>query len=292
MNKRLITLGFIFLAVAVIAKSLFVIFKNIKIDDFHKAAVVFVMDSSASNQDMLPDEIKFTKSLCSILDPEDHIKILKVSQDSYLIYEGAPSDSKGITKAVEAFTKYDSKDYGTAYGEAIKKAHDGRMFIMKHMLSVLPGPRDHLSPYAPRIEKLKINPDKIGTVIGKGGETINKITAETGAEINISEDGLITISAVNTEAIDKALEWVKSLVEEPEVGKIYKGKVVSIKDFGAFVNILPGIDGMLHISQISDKHLDKVTDVLNVGDEVKVRLDAIDDKGRLSLSMKRVEQDK
>jgi polyribonucleotide nucleotidyltransferase len=176
--------------------------------------------------------------------------------------------------------------------EAIKKAHDGRMFIMKHMLSVLPGPRDHLSPYAPRIEKLKINPDKIGTVIGKGGETINKITAETGAEINISEDGLITISAVNTEAIDKALEWVKSLVEEPEVGKIYKGKVVSIKDFGAFVNILPGIDGMLHISQISDKRLDKVTDVLNVGDEVKVRLDAIDDKGRLSLSMKRVEQDK
>ena len=159
------------------------------------------------------------------------------------------------------------------------------------MLSVLPGPRDHLSPYAPRIEKLKINPDKIGTVIGKGGETINKITSETGAEINISEDGLITISAVNTEAIDKALEWVKSLVEEPEVGKIYKGKVVSIKDFGAFVNILPGIDGMLHISQISDKHLDKVTDVLNVGDEVKVRLDAIDDKGRLSLSMKRVEQD-
>lgn len=200
----------------------------------------------------------------------------------------------GTTEGITAL-QMDMKVHGlpvSVLSEAIKKAHDGRMFIMKHMLSVLPGPRDHLSPYAPRIEKLKINPDKIGTVIGKGGETINKITAETGAEINISEDGLITISAVNTEAIDKALEWVKSLVEEPEVGKIYKGKVVSIKDFGAFVNILPGIDGMLHISQISDKHLDKVTDVLNVGDEVKVRLDAIDDKGRLSLSMKRVEQDK
>ena len=199
----------------------------------------------------------------------------------------------GTTEGITAL-QMDMKVHGlpvSVLSEAIKKAHDGRMFIMKHMLSVLPGPRDHLSPYAPRIEKLKINPDKIGTVIGKGGETINKITAETGAEINISEDGLITISAVNTEAIDKALEWVKSLVEEPEVGKIYKGKVVSIKDFGAFVNILPGIDGMLHISQISDKHLDKVTDVLNVGDEVKVRLDAIDDKGRLSLSMKRVEQD-
>lgn len=200
----------------------------------------------------------------------------------------------GTTEGITAL-QMDMKVHGlpvSVLSEAIKKAHDGRMFIMKHMLSVLPGPRDHLSPYAPRIEKLKINPDKIGTVIGKGGETINKITAETGAEINISEDGLITISAVNTEAIDKALEWVKSLVEEPEVGKIYKGKVVSIKDFGAFVNILPGIDGMLHISQISDKRLDKVTDVLNVGDEVKVRLDAIDDKGRLSLSMKRVEQDK
>ena len=200
----------------------------------------------------------------------------------------------GTTEGITAL-QMDMKVHGlpvSVLSEAIKKAHDGRMFIMKHMLSVLEGPRDHLSPYAPRIEKLKINPDKIGTVIGKGGETINKITAETGAEINISEDGLITISAVNTEAIDKALEWVKSLVEEPEVGKIYKGKVVSIKDFGAFVNILPGIDGMLHISQISDKRLDKVTDVLNVGDEVKVRLDAIDDKGRLSLSMKRVEQDK
>ena len=200
----------------------------------------------------------------------------------------------GTTEGITAL-QMDMKVHGlpvSVLSEAIRKAHDGRMFIMNHMLSVLAGPRDHISPYAPRIEKLMINPDKIGAVIGKGGETINKITSETGAEINISEDGLITISAVNTEAIDKALEWVKSLVEEPEVGKIYKGKVVSIKDFGAFVNILPGIDGMLHISQISEKRLDKVTDALQVGDEIKVRLDAIDEKGRLSLSMRRVEQDK
>ena len=131
MNKRLVTLGLLILAVSLIGKLLFMAAKNIKVDDFHKAAVVFVMDSSASNQDMLPDEIKFTKSLCSILEPEDHIKILKVSQDSYLIYEGAPSDSKGITKAVEAFTKYDSKDYGTAYGEAIKKALDHCLTMKK-----------------------------------------------------------------------------------------------------------------------------------------------------------------
>ena len=196
----------------------------------------------------------------------------------------------GTTEGITAL-QMDMKVHGlpvSVLSEAIKKAHDGRMFIMKHMLSVLAGPRDHISPYAPRIEKLMINPDKIGTVIGKGGETINKITAETGAEINIEENGLITVSAADNEKITKALDWIKSLVEEPEPGKIYKGKVVTIKDFGAFVNILPGIDGMLHISQISDKRLEKVTDALQVGDEINVRLDAIDEKGRLS--MKGVDQ--
>ena len=198
----------------------------------------------------------------------------------------------GTTEGITAL-QMDMKVHGlpvSVLSEAIKKAHNGRMFIMNHMLSVLAGPRDHLSPYAPRIEKLMINPDKIGTVIGKGGETINKITAETGAEINIEENGLITVSAADNDKIQKALDWIKSLVEEPEPGKIYKGKVVTIKDFGAFVNILPGIDGMLHISQISDKRLAKVTDALQVGDEINVRLDAIDDKGRLSLSMKGVDQ--
>ena len=101
---------------------------------------------------------------------------------------------------------------------------------------------------------------------------------------------MITVSGTDAAKIERAVEWIKSLVEEPEVGKIYTGKVVNIKDFGAFVNIMPGIDGMLHISQISDKRVEKVEDVLKLGDEVKVRLEAIDDKGRLSLSMKRVEQ--
>ena len=198
----------------------------------------------------------------------------------------------GTTEGITAL-QMDMKVHGlpvSVLSEAIKKAHDGRMFIMKHMLSVLDAPRDHLSPYAPRIEKLMVNPDKIGTIIGKGGETINKITSETGAEINIEENGLITVAAADADKIEKALNWIKSLVEEPEPGKIYKGKVVSIKDFGAFVNILPGIDGMLHISQISEKRLAKVTDALQVGDEINVRLDAIDDKGRLSLSMKGVDQ--
>ena len=158
------------------------------------------------------------------------------------------------------------------------------------MLSVLPGPREKISDHAPQIEKLTINPDKIGAVIGKGGETINKITSETGATVDIAEDGLVTIAGTNSESINKAVEWVKSLTEEPEVGKIYTGKVVAIKDFGAFVNILPGIDGMLHISQISDKRLDKVEDALKMGQEVKGKLTAIDDKGKMSLTMKGVEQ--
>lgn len=130
-NKRLIIIGLLILAIALIGKLLFLGLKNIKIDDFHKAAIIFVIDSSASNQKMLPDEIKFTKSLCSILDPEDEIKILKVSEESYLIYEGSPSDSKGMTKALDAFTKYDPKDYGTAYGLGLKKAFDHCLTMKK-----------------------------------------------------------------------------------------------------------------------------------------------------------------
>ena len=174
--------------------------------------------------------------------------------------------------------------------KAILTSKKGREHILRHMLSVISKPKAELSPYAPRIEKLKINPEKIGAIIGKGGETINKITSETGAEVDIKEDGLITISSSNAEKIEKALNWIKSLVEEPEVGKIYRGKVVSIKDFGAFVNILPGIDGMLHISQISEKRTEKVTDVLSQDQEIWVKLDKIDEKGRLNLTMKGVKQ--
>ncbi len=198
----------------------------------------------------------------------------------------------GTTEGITAL-QMDMKVHGLPIDileKAIAQSHEGRMFILDHMLSVISGPREKISDHAPQIEKLMINPDKIGSVIGKGGETINKITSETGATVDIAEDGLVTIAGTNAESINKAVEWVKSLTEEPEVGKIYTGKVVTIKDFGAFVNILPGIDGMLHISQISDQRLDKVTDALKVGQEIKVKLVAIDDKGKLSLSMKGVEQ--
>lgn len=170
--------------------------------------------------------------------------------------------------------------------QAIAQAKPGRDHILQHMLTTLAAPKPTLSPYAPRIEKIKINPDKIGAVIGKGGEVINKITAETGAQIDIKEDGLITVAASDTKNIEKALNWIRSLTEEPEVGRIYEGKVVSIKDFGAFVNILPGIDGMVHISQLAEGRVENVTDVLSEGQIVRVKLTGIDERGRLSLSIK------
>ena len=197
----------------------------------------------------------------------------------------------GTTEGVTAL-QMDMKVHGLPVDileKAIKQSHEGRMFILNHMLSVISEPKSGISEYAPRIEKLQVKQDKIGAIIGKGGEMINKITTETGANVDIDDDGLVTIASPNGESIEKALEWIKGLVEEPEVGKIYNGTVVSLKDFGAFVNIMPGIDGMLHISQISDKRIDKISDVLKVGDEIRVRLEAIDDKGRLSLSMKHLD---
>lgn len=174
--------------------------------------------------------------------------------------------------------------------QALQASKPGRAHILKHMLETLPAPREKLSQYAPRIEKIKINPDKIGAVIGKGGEVINKITAETGAQIDIKDDGLITVAAVDTASIEKALNWIKALTEEPEVGRIYEGKVVTIKDFGAFVNILPGIDGMLHISELSNERVERVEDVLSEGQIIDVKLVGIDERGRLSLTLRDVEQ--
>lgn len=170
--------------------------------------------------------------------------------------------------------------------EALAKGKVGRAKILEHMIETIAEPREKLSPYAPRIEKIVINPEKIGAIIGKGGEMINKITSETGAEIDIKDSGLITVAAVDGESIEKALEWIKSLTIEPEVGEIYEGTVATIKDFGAFVTIMPGIDGMVHISQIADHRVEKVEDELKEGQTVKVKLIAVDDRGRLSLSIK------
>jgi polyribonucleotide nucleotidyltransferase len=178
----------------------------------------------------------------------------------------------------------------TILRDALLAAKVGRDFILQSMLATLADPRKALSPYAPRIEMIKINPEKIGAVIGKGGEVINKITAETGAQIDIKEDGLITVAAADGEKIKRALDWIRSLTEEAEVGKIYTGTVVSIKEFGAFINIMPGQDGMAHISQLSNERVDRVEDVLHEGQVVKAKLIGIDERGRFSLSLKDIEQ--
>lgn len=196
--------------------------------------------------------------------------------------------SAGTAKGITAL-QMDMKVHGLPVEilrEALVTAKKGRAFILESMLATLDAPKGELSPFAPRIEKIKINPEKIGAVIGKGGEVINKITGETGAEIDIKEDGLITVAGSDAEGIARAIDWIKALTTEPEVGTIYEGKVVTIKEFGAFVNILPGIDGMVHISQLSDERVEKVEDVLTEGQIVKVKLVAIDDRGRLSLSIK------
>lgn len=194
--------------------------------------------------------------------------------------------SKGITAL-----QMDMKVHGLPVDilrQALGQSKCGRAFILDHMLHTLAAPRPKLSKYAPRIEKVKINPDKIGAVIGKNGDVIKKITSETGAQIDIAEDGLISVSAVDTESIEKAINWIKNLTEEPEVGKVYDGKIVSVKDFGAFVSILSGIEGMIHISELSKERVEKTEDVVHVGQDVKVRLIKIDDRGRLGFSIKAV----
>lgn len=199
----------------------------------------------------------------------------------------------GTTEGITAL-QMDMKVHGLSVDilrDALKQAKQGRAKILDHMLQTLPAPRPELSPYAPRIEKLMVAQDKIGTIIGKGGETINKITSETGVEVNIDESGLVTFASNDAEKMKQAVDWVKSLIEEPEPGKIYRGTVVGLKDFGAFVNILPGVDGMLHVSKISNRHINSPADVLSVGQQINVKLTLIDDKGRLSLTMLGVDQD-
>lgn len=171
--------------------------------------------------------------------------------------------------------------------QAIMQGKEGRAFILAHMLETLVGPRSEMSPYAPRVEAIQISPDKIREVIGKGGETINKIIAETGAEIDIKDDGTVLIASPNKESIDGAIAYIRRLTAVPEVGKIYYDcRVVSVLEFGAFVEILPGKEGLVHVSELSEERVNKPSDVVHEGDKVTVKLLAIDDRGRLQLSMK------
>jgi polyribonucleotide nucleotidyltransferase len=178
-------------------------------------------------------------------------------------------------------------------GEALERARAARLKILDVMNQTLDKPRESLSQYAPRITSFKVNVDQIGMVIGPGGKTIRDITEKTGATINIEDDGTVTIASTDSEKADKARAMIMGLVEEPEAGKVYRGKVKKITNFGAFVEILPGKEGLLHISAIAHHRINRVEDVLKVGDEIEVKLLSIDGNGRYDLSRKALlEKDK
>jgi polyribonucleotide nucleotidyltransferase len=171
---------------------------------------------------------------------------------------------------------------------ALAQAKHGRLHILGEMAKALTAPRAELSEYAPRLLTMKIHPDKIREVIGKGGATIQAITKETGTQIDIQDDGTIVIASVNAAAAQAAKSRIDQIVSDVEPGRIYEGKVAKIMDFGAFVTILPGKDGLVHVSQISNERVEKVSDKLKEGDVVKVKVLEVDKQGRIRLSMKAV----
>ncbi len=193
----------------------------------------------------------------------------------------------GIT-AIQLDTKTDGLT-ASMIKETLEKARDARLRILAVMSDALPQPRSELSKYAPRIVTVRINPEKIRDVIGPGGKTINEIIAATGVQIDIEQDGLVLITSVNAEASQKAIEWVERLTKEVVVGEVFDGKVTRLMDFGAFVEVLPRQEGLVHISELAKERVNKVTDVVKVGQAVKVKVIQIDDQGRINLSMKRVD---
>jgi polyribonucleotide nucleotidyltransferase len=170
--------------------------------------------------------------------------------------------------------------------QALAQAHEGRMFILDTMLRAISEPRNELSPYAPRVVTMHIDVDKIKDVIGSGGKTIKKIIEETNVEINVEEDGSVQILSSNQANCERAMKIIEGIVKEPEVGEVYTGKVVKLMKFGAFVNILPGKDGLVHISELDKKRVNTVEDVCQVGDEMQVKVIEIDKQGRINLSRK------
>ncbi len=175
--------------------------------------------------------------------------------------------------------------------EALAQAKEGRFHILGEMSKAIEKPNKSISRYAPTITNLQINKDKIREVIGKGGAVIREISETTGAKIEINDEGLVSIAAVDQKSGADALQWVKDIVEEPEIGKIYEGKVMKIMDFGAFVNFMGSTDGLVHISQIKNERVEKVEDVLKEGDIVKVKVLDIDSRGKIKLSMKAVDSE-
>ena len=170
--------------------------------------------------------------------------------------------------------------------QALAQAKDGRLHILGEMAKTLSVPRPEISKYAPRIETIKINPEKIGALIGPGGKNIKKLVEESGCEIDIEDDGTVNIFSVSPEGMKIARDAIMGMTAEAEVGKVYRGKVVTIKEFGAFVEFLPGKDGLVHISELANFRVKKTEDIVKMGDEIWVKCLGVDEKGRVRLSRK------
>jgi len=226
---------------------------------------------------LIKEENKFAV-LTDILGDEDHLgdmdfKVAGTSQGVTALQMDIKID--GITREIMQ--------------AALAQAHDGRLHILGKMNEVLDRPRAELSEFAPRIITIKIHPDKIRDVIGKGGAVIRALTEETGTTIDIEDDGTVKIASVDKAAGEAARKRIEDITAEVEVGRIYQGKVAKLMDFGAFVTILPGRDGLVHISQISEERVEKVSDKLSEGDVIKVKVLEVDKQGRIRLSMKAVD---
>jgi polyribonucleotide nucleotidyltransferase len=173
---------------------------------------------------------------------------------------------------------------------ALTQAKDGRLHILGEMSKAITSARAELGEHAPRIEVLKIPTDKIREVIGTGGKVIREIVEKTGAKVDIQDDGTVKVASSSGESIKAAINWIKSIASDPEVGQVYDGTVVKVMDFGAFVNFFGSRDGLVHISQLAPRRVQKTTDVVKEGDKVKVKLLGFDERGKVRLSMKMVDQ--
>jgi polyribonucleotide nucleotidyltransferase len=192
----------------------------------------------------------------------------------------------GTEKGITGF-QLDLKLKGIPFAlmvETVEKARIARLHILAEMAKTLPAARTELSKYAPRIEVIRINPEKIGALIGPGGKNIKRLVEESGCEINIEDDGTVNIFSVSAEGMKIARDAINGMTAEAEIGKIYRGKVVTVKEFGAFVEFLPGKDGLVHISELANFRVKKTEDIVKIGDEISVKCLGVDEKGRVKLS--------
>ena len=195
------------------------------------------------------------------------------------------AEDMNVLRYVQAHTIDDGSN------EAAQQAREGRVQILEEMAKGLSAAREGVSQHAPRIETMTVNKDKIRDIIGPGGKMIREICEVTGTKIDIEDDGTVKVAAVDGNAMQQAIDWIRGLTAEPEVGQIYEGQVVKIVDFGAFVNYMGNKDGLVHISELADHRVGKVTDIIKEGDKVKAKLIGIDDRGKVKLSMRMVDQE-